>query len=272
MVETTCVYCNKKFLVERYRKKVAKFCSHDCYGKNLKGQKRVARSSDTKKKIGDANRGEKNGMYGKVPWNKGKHDLIPWNKGLKVGSIPLNERKGKFSKCKNCGKEIWIEDYLSKRKKYCSRKCSNLYRTGKTILKNYGKNNYNWKGGTTPLRTSIWKNFKSVEWRSLIFERDNFTCQMPDCDKTESFLNAHHIKKFSDILQENNIKTVEDAENCKELWNINNGITLCKKCHRKIKCKEEEYADTFHQIINNKNKKETPVLAPLQESINHKFK
>lgn len=28
-------------------------------------------------------------------------------------------------------------------------------------------------------------------------------------------------------------KTLEDAENCEELWNINNGRTLCKSCHIK---------------------------------------
>lgn len=36
------------------------------------------------------------------------------------------------------------------------------------------------------------------------------------------------------IQEENNIKTLEDAENCEELWNINNGRTLCRNCHRGI--------------------------------------
>lgn len=35
------------------------------------------------------------------------------------------------------------------------------------------------------------------------------------------------------IIRENNIMTLTDAVKCEELWNINNGITLCKECHKK---------------------------------------
>lgn len=39
-------------------------------------------------------------------------------------------------------------------------------------------------------------------------------------------------------MSENNITTVEEAINCDELWNINNGQTLCYSCHRN-KTKED---------------------------------
>lgn len=35
------------------------------------------------------------------------------------------------------------------------------------------------------------------------------------------------------------IKSFEEANNCEELWNINNGKTLCRKCHDKTKRKKE---------------------------------
>ena len=34
------------------------------------------------------------------------------------------------------------------------------------------------------------------------------------------------------IIRENNINTAEGALACKELWDINNGITLCLECHK----------------------------------------
>jgi len=36
-----------------------------------------------------------------------------------------------------------------------------------------------------------------------------------------------------DILKQNNITTIKEALNCKELWKKSNGVTLCIKCHKK---------------------------------------
>jgi 5-methylcytosine-specific restriction endonuclease McrA len=61
--------------------------------------------------------------------------------------------------------------------------------------------------------------------------RDDFICT--DCQKKGGILNVHHIKEFHIILEEYNIKDVNGAENCAELWDLNNGVTLCKSCHIK---------------------------------------
>ncbi len=99
-----------------------------------------------------------------------------------------------------------------------------------------GEKNKNWKGGITSLNKLIRVCFEYRQWRSDVFTRDDFTCR--ECGEKGCYLEAHHIKLFIDILEEYNIKTIEEAKNCSELWNINNGITLCKKCHNKTKkCK-----------------------------------
>jgi len=105
-----------------------------------------------------------------------------------------------------------------------------------------GFKNPNWKGGVSLLRERLRKNFQYRQWRSDVFTRDNFTCQ--ECNSKNIFIEAHHIKPFSKIREENNITTIEQALDCEELWDIKNGVTLCKKCHKKI---------NRQQLMGNKN-------------------
>jgi len=87
-----------------------------------------------------------------------------------------------------------------------------------------------WKGGITKVNFSIRTDVKYLYWRKEVFERDDYTCQI--CGKRgNGYLVVHHKKPFSLILKENNIKTLKEALKCKEFWNLDNGITLCKACH-----------------------------------------
>lgn len=103
---------------------------------------------------------------------------------------------------------------------------------------NSGSHSNLWKGGITPLVKFLRTCYKYRQWRSDVFTRDDFTCQecllKSGCGKTV-YLEAHHIKRFSVIIEQYGIKTKEDALNCEELWNINNGLTLCSDCHNKTK-------------------------------------
>lgn len=107
------------------------------------------------------------------------------------------------------------------------------HHTEKTKIAMGGEKHHNWKGGITPLTRKIRTCFKYRQWRSDIFTKDDFTCQ--DCDRRGLYLHAHHIMPFADILELNDIKNLEQAIICEELWNINNGITLCEECHNKTK-------------------------------------
>lgn len=73
---------------------------------------------------------------------------------------------------------------------------------------------------------------KYRNWRESIFDRDNYTCQI--CHREGGQLNAHHIKSFKDLTEKYNITDLDDAIKCRELWNMNNGITLCNHCHKWI--------------------------------------
>lgn len=100
------------------------------------------------------------------------------------------------------------------------------------IRSNSMDNNPNWKNGlgVTPLHQSVRQMTKYKEWRLAVFKRDDFICIW--CKDTSRNINADHIKAFSVILRENKISSIEEAEKCKELWDINNGRTLCVECHK----------------------------------------
>lgn len=146
------------------------------------------------KKIADANRGRKQSEETKRKLSiahKGKKHSESWKEKMR-GKIPWN--KGMIYK---------IE------------------------LK--GENHPSWKGGKTPLVRMIRNLFEYRQWRSDIFTRDDFTCL--NCSERGKNIEAHHLESFSTIIHKNDIKSIEEALNCEELWNINNGITLCNKCH-----------------------------------------
>lgn len=89
-----------------------------------------------------------------------------------------------------------------------------------------------WKGGISSFTYRLRRCVKMKDWRMSIFERDNWTCNK--CGVRGGNLQAHHIKQFSEIIKENNIFSFESGLLCQHLWDINNGLTLCIDCHKKI--------------------------------------
>ena len=77
--------------------------------------------------------------------------------------------------------------------------------------------------------------YNQIRWKNEVLERDDYTCQLCGCNDEDAILHAHHIKKHSEYEYLRN--------------DINNGITLCNKCHNKIFGREEEYEDIFIDII-----------------------
>jgi hypothetical protein len=90
---------------------------------------------------------------------------------------------------------------------------------------------------TPLLKLKIRNTTKYLNWRLLILKRDNFTCQKCHASVKENKslrLEVHHPKAFDEICKENDVSTVEQALECKELWNVNNGISICYRCHKDI--------------------------------------
>jgi len=179
-----------------------------------------------------------------APWAKNlpqrfKKGQTPWNKNLK--GYMAGEKNNKWKggpieiKCQYC--EKIFKNFPSNYRKYCSGKCSSNASIGRISslrgiprLEMRGKNHprYNGNGRHDPDR----KRIEAIIWRTRIFERDNWICQ--SCGEKEK-LNAHHIKtwdKYPELRYE-----------------VNNGITLCRKCHQPTLFIEEQYEKYFEELL-----------------------
>ncbi len=79
-----------------------------------------------------------------------------------------------------------------------------------------GSKSSNWKGGITPENDRLRDSLESREWRRQVYGRDWYTCQA--CGLQGVGINAHHIKPWHAFPELR--------------YEIDNGITLCKKCHK----------------------------------------
>lgn len=91
------------------------------------------------------------------------------------------------------------------------------------------------KHGKTPLRQCIRNSYETRQWRNDIFRRDDYTCVLCGIRSAKGitvYLQADHFPKtFAVILEEYDICSMEEARACAELWDTNNGRTLCTPCH-----------------------------------------
>lgn len=97
-----------------------------------------------------------------------------------------------------------------------------------------GSNNWSWKGGVTKLKNKIRKLPEYAIWRTEVYNRDNYTCTICGNKSQKGnrvILNCDHIIPLSKIVEEYNITSIEDAISCQELWDTENGRTLCYDCH-----------------------------------------
>lgn len=113
------------------------------------------------------------------------------------------------------------------------------------------ENNVKWIHDRTKLkaclRESMRKSIEYTNWRKSVFARDGYKCVV--CQE-QGYLEAHHIIKLSVLLKDNGITNYDEAIACQPLWEVGNGVTLCRSCHDKTKHKESEYVEIFKEVIN----------------------
>ena len=135
-----------------------------------------------------------------------------YNSSLMRGK-PAHNRNRVARICKFCDEVKYVPVSLSNRP-FCNVKCMS-----KWMSEQKSENTNHWQGGITEKksRDNLYPMYK--EWRKSVYKRDNYTCQI--CwDNTSGNLNAHHIKSRANYPE--------------LITDLNNGLTLCEKCHKEI--------------------------------------
>lgn len=114
--------------------------------------------------------------------------------------------------CKECKKEFTVPkwEYLNNRK-YCSQSCRSSHSMR-------GDKHWNWQGGKSTQWDKLHNSQEYKAWRLAVWSRDHFSCQKCGVKQSRTNpLHAHHIKpksKYPELVLD-----------------IDNGLTVCKKCH-----------------------------------------
>jgi len=216
---------------------------------------------------------------GYIPWNKGKKmsedfkrkvslaqiGRVGWNKGKKTseetkkkisnahkGKVFSEEHKKNISKVRK--EKMKNQGFLNSPETIEKIRQDNLKNPRRYWLGKHNKhmskeNNPNWQGGISSLQNSIRSTLEYRQWRTAVFERDDYTCQK--CHKRGGTLNADHRIPFAFILSKFSIKNRESALKCSLLWSVKNGKTLCEGCHRKTKT----FGGKYNTWLANQNLK-----------------
>lgn len=118
-----------------------------------------------------------------------------------------------FKKCITCDASFLITPSRKDVRLNCSKSC--YYKSEEFKTRFSGENNFNWKGGVTPLNQKIRKSLRYKKWRNAVFARDGYKCIW--CGR-KGDINADHIKPFAYFPELR--------------FDITNGRTLCVPCHK----------------------------------------
>src|SRR3990167_1509348 len=199
------------------------------------------------------------GRKGQIAWNKGipnsgfKQGYTPYNKGqphseeekLKISEAlknyylthdhPMSDETRKKLSLAAMGQQRALGHKVSEeaRKRMSQNmKGRKVWNKDKPFLSIRGSNHWNWKGGVKKQELGgfglDWKL-----WRRQVYERDKYTCQ--DCGKSGVYIEPHHI--------------IPKRINKERMFDVTNGITLCRPCHILTMGKEELFAERYSASI-----------------------
>jgi len=173
--------------------------------------------------------------------------------------LPIGRRYGRlvvlssaeqigFSLCEcNCGNIITVRNrnLITRMTKSCGCLKKDSFQNA---VKVKGIAHGMWKGGTSSERERIMQSGEYKKWREFVYARDYYTCR--HCGQVGYKLNAHHIRSFADEVELR--------------IDIDNGLTLCEKCHRQyhhLYGRNNISSKQLYEFLGSQNNKEIAVEA-----------
>jgi predicted transcriptional regulator len=142
--------------------------------------------------------------------------------GMKM-SVESSEKKRKWMLKNNPfrGKKHTEESKQKQREKMTGRKLTPEHRAKviTTLIMGdvKGEKSHGWRGGVSPINARLRSTKEYMSWNKQVKERDDYTCLW--CGLKSKSNHADHIKSFIEFPELRH--------------SLDNGRTLCAKCHRK---------------------------------------
>jgi 5-methylcytosine-specific restriction endonuclease McrA len=149
--------------------------------------------------------------------------------GLALGSVPGTNHRTGYSHSEESKRKA-----SETHKAWCAANPDKVKARGEKMR---GDKHYGWNGGVSRLNIAIRQLTENRKWMDAVKQRDN-RCLV--CGSIEN-LESHHITPLAYLVQAYAITSREQARDCQALWDLSNGMTVCRSCHYIIH--ERTYAD-----------------------------
>ncbi len=210
------------------------------------GKKRPPRTDEHKRKISEALTGKKRSEESK---RKQSESMKGMNKGKKKPPLTdehkrkIKDNNARYWKGKKRPKETCHKISLANKGK---RNSPNTEFKKGMISPNRGKKrpeisrekHWNWKGGRTKKDKALRRTLEYKQWRTAVFEKDNWTCQICGARSKKGkpiYLEAHHIKGVAHYPE--------------LVLMVDNGKTLCINCHGKTDNYRNKFRDSKGRFV-----------------------
>lgn len=224
---------------KKFSKKHRENISKSKIGKKLSDKRRKQISIQTKKMWADPKRRKRQSevMKGRKFTEEHKEKLRMVNLGKKMSKEAIEKmRKNAIGRIPTIKGKTFEEFYGCAKAKRIKKKMSQLRKGWKNPFKGKrreemdGKNNPNWRGGSS---TEPYPFMWSEKLREQIRKRDGYKCQLCNIKqkKTPENLHIHHIDY--------------NKKNCE----LNNLISLCRSCHCKTNGHRTYFANLFSNLL-----------------------